>query len=88
MTEDEIGDRVRRVISAFLGVELDRVTDDAHLFIDLRADSQDRVWIVMELEDAFDLDLADEDGEAMQTVGDATRIIAAVLAAQPQGPAA
>lgn len=86
MTEDEIGDRVRRVIGGCLGVERDRVTEDAHLLIDLRADSLARVEIFMDLEAAFGLELADEDGEAMQTVADAIRVVTAALAAGSPEP--
>lgn len=85
MTEDEIGDRVRRVIAACLDVDETLLTYDLHLLADLRADSLDRVEIFMELEAEFGLELADEEGEAMQTVGDALRIITAALAAGSSG---
>jgi acyl carrier protein len=41
----------------------------------LGADSLDIVELVMELEDAFDLSIPDEEAEKMQTVGDALKYI-------------
>lgn len=84
----EIADRVRRVIAACLDIDIARVTDDAYLLVDLRADSLERVEMFMDLEAEFRIELADEDGEAMQTVEDAVRIVSAALATQRQGSAA
>ncbi len=41
----------------------------------LGADSLDTVELVMEFEDAFDMNIPDEDAEKIQTVGDAVNYI-------------
>lgn len=48
---------------------------DTKLIEQLKADSIDIVELVMELEDEFEFEFADEDYERSRTVGDAIRII-------------
>ena len=68
----ESGDaRVREIIINELGVEPEKVTDDASFVEDLGADSLDTVELVMAFEEEFGLDIPDEDAEKMRTVGDA-----------------
>ncbi|HSH75978.1 MAG TPA: acyl carrier protein [Longimicrobiales bacterium] len=63
--------RVREIIVNELGVEPDKVTDDASFVEDLGADSLDTVELVMAFEEEFGVDIPDEDAEQMRTVGDA-----------------
>ena len=63
--------RVREIIINELGVEPEKVTDDASFVEDLGADSLDTVELVMAFEEEFGLDIPDEDAEKMRTVGDA-----------------
>ncbi len=63
--------RVREIIINELGVESEKVTDDASFVEDLGADSLDTVELVMAFEEEFGLDIPDEDAEQMRTVGDA-----------------
>ena len=67
--------RVREIIVNELGVEPEKVTNDASFVEDLGADSLDTVELVMEFEDEFDLNIPDEDAEKIQTVGDAVKYI-------------
>ncbi len=60
---------VERIIAEHLGVDIERVTDDAHLMNDLGADSLHVVELVIEFETQFDIDIADEDAEGLVTVG-------------------
>ena len=48
---------------------------DTRLIEELKADSLDVVELVMELEDEFEMQFADEDYERIRTVGDAIRVI-------------
>ena len=63
--------RVREIIVNELGVEPEKVTDDASFVEDLGADTLDTVELVMAFEEEFGIDIPDEDAEQMRTVGDA-----------------
>ena len=71
----EIGERVKKIVVEHLGVEPDKVVDSASFIDDLGADSLDTVELVMAFEEAFDLDIPDEDAEKIATVGDAISYI-------------
>jgi acyl carrier protein len=51
------------------------VDPSASFVDDLGADSLDIVELVMAFEEAFDLDIPDEDAEKIKTVGDAIKYI-------------
>ncbi|MEK9501161.1 acyl carrier protein [Gaopeijia maritima] len=65
--------KVREIIINELGVEPEKVTDDASFVEDLGADSLDTVELVMAFEEEFGFDIPDEDAETLRTVGDAIR---------------
>lgn len=67
----EIASRVKEIIAQELGVEQEKVTEDASFVEDLGADSLDTVELVMAFEEEFGIEIPDEDAEQMQTVGDA-----------------
>lgn len=71
----QVFDRVKEIIVEQLDVEEDKVTMEASFREDLEADSLDVVELVMELEDEFDLEIADEEAEKINTVGDAVTFI-------------
>ena len=71
----DTGDRVREIIADELGVEMEKVTDDAAFVEDLGADSLDTVELVMRFEEEFEVEIPDEDAEKMLTVGDAIRYL-------------
>jgi len=68
-------DRVREIIVNELGVESEKVTDEASFVEDLGADSLDTVELVMAFEEEFGIDIPDEDAEQMRTVGDAIKYL-------------
>ncbi len=69
--------RVREIIAQELGVEQEKVTDEANFVEDLGADSLDTVELVMAFEEEFGLEIPDEDAEEMQTVGQAIAYLTA-----------
>lgn len=71
----QVFDRVKEIIVEQLDAEEDQVTMEASFRDDLDADSLDVVELVMELEDEFDLEIADEEAEKIATVGDAVNFI-------------
>jgi acyl carrier protein len=66
-----VEEKVKEIICEQLGVEDDEVTPNAKFIEDLGADSLDTVELVMAFEEAFDLEIPDEDAEKIVTVGDA-----------------
>lgn len=71
----EVFNRVKEIIVEQLDVEEDSITMEASFREDLEADSLDVVELVMELEDEFDIEIADEEAENINTVGDAVNYI-------------
>jgi acyl carrier protein len=67
----EIVEKVKQIISEQLGVDEGEVTPSASFSDDLGADSLDQVELVMALEEAFDVEISDEDAEKIRTVQDA-----------------
>jgi len=71
----DVFDRVKEIIVDNIDVEESKVTMEASFRDDLEADSLDVVELVMELEDEFDMEIADEEAEKINTVGDAVNYI-------------
>lgn len=71
----DIAAKVKEIIANELGVEIEKVTDEASFVDDLGADSLDTVELVMAFEDEFEIEIPDEDAEQMQTVGDAIQYL-------------
>ena len=70
-----IEDKVKDIIAEELGVEREKLTNDASFMEDLGADSLDTVELVMAFEKEFDIDIPDEEAEKLRTVGDALRYL-------------
>lgn len=64
-------EKVKQIIAEQLGVDEAEVTSSASFIDDLGADSLDTVELVMALEEAFDVEIPDEDAEKIRTVQDA-----------------
>ncbi len=72
-----VEDKVKQIIVEQLGVDEGEVTPNASFVDDLGADSLDTVELVMAFEEAFDIEIPDEDAEKIRTVQDATNYISA-----------
>ena len=70
-----VDDKVKQIIVEQLGVDEAEVTSNASFVDDLGADSLDTVELVMAFEEAFDLEIPDEDAEKIRTVQDAVDYI-------------
>jgi acyl carrier protein len=67
----EMETKVKQIIAEKLGVSEDKITPQASFVDDLGADSLDQVELIMAFEDAFDIEIPDEDAEKMRSVKDA-----------------
>ena len=74
---DDIADRVKKIIIEQLEVAPDKIKPEASFSEDLKADSLAVVELVLALEEAFKLEIPDEDTEKIKTVGDAVNYIKA-----------
>ena len=70
-----IAQKVKQIIVEQLGVDEAQVDETASFVEDLGADSLDIVELVMAFEEAFDIDIPDEDAEKITTVKDAITYI-------------
>ena len=64
--------RVAQIISEQLGVDINKVTQDASVVEDLGADSLDVVELVMAFEEDFVINIPDEEAKNLVTVKDIT----------------
>jgi acyl carrier protein len=74
-------EKVKDIIANELGVEREKLTNDASFQDDLGADSLDIVELVMEFEKEFNIDIPDEEAEKLRTVGDALNYLNEKVAA-------
>ncbi|MFZ0211765.1 MAG: acyl carrier protein [Candidatus Acidiferrales bacterium] len=70
-----VEERVKQIIVEQLGVDEGEVTPTASFVDDLGADSLDIVELVMAFEEAFSIEIPDEDAEKIATVKDAIAYI-------------
>ncbi len=80
MSEDLVA-RIRVLVSDQLGVDPGEMRPEASILDDLGADSLDVVELVMAIEETFDIEIPDEDAEAMRTVGDVEKYVSERVAA-------
>ncbi len=71
----DIAQRVKKIVVEHLGVEEDKVTEEAKFVDDLGADSLDTVELVMAFEEEFGIEIPDEAAEKIVTVKDAIAYI-------------
>lgn len=68
-------EKLQEIIAEVLNLEPDDITMGATFVDDLGADSLDIFQIIMGIEEAFDIEIANEDAESIVTVGDAVEQI-------------
>jgi acyl carrier protein len=71
----DVADRVKKIVVEHLGVEEDKVVENASFIDDLGADSLDTVELVMAFEEEFGIEIPDDAAETIQTFGDAVKFI-------------
>ena len=73
----EIENKVREIVCQQLDVDAEQVKAETSFVEDLGADSLAVVELVLALEEAFEIDIPDEDTETLRTFKDAVDYIAA-----------
>ena len=80
MSNEEIFQTMKDLVSEQFGMELDEVTLETSFEDDLGADSVDLVELVMAMEEEFELgQTAEYEVKAIKTVGDAVNYVAGKL---------
>jgi len=77
----DVAERVRKIVIEHLGVDADKVVDNANFIEDLGADSLDTVELVMAFEEEFSVEIPDDAAETIVTVEDAIRFLEKATAA-------
>ena len=72
---EDIEQKVIEIVSEQMGVDKSEITRETHFINDLNADSLDTVELVMAFEEAFEIEIPDEDAEKIRTVQDAVDYI-------------
>lgn len=75
MSNDEIFEKVKKVIVEGLDVEEEKVELSSAFIDDFGADSLDIVELVMSLEEEFGISIEDQDAEKLATVEDVVKYI-------------
>ncbi len=70
MSAPEVEEKIKSIIMEQLGVSADEVKPEASFVEDLGADSLDLTELIMAMEEAFNIEIADEDAQKLMKVKD------------------
>ena len=78
MDRSEIRDKIVEIIGTYAKDKeaLATATDDTNILDDLKVNSARLVDVILDFEDAFDIEVEDEDADSVNTIGDAVNLIA------------
>jgi acyl carrier protein len=79
VSREEIFAKVIEIVSPFAKNKEVEVTEDTNILVDLKVNSARLVDVILEFEDAFDIEVEDEDADAVNTIGDAVELIQSKL---------
>lgn len=81
MNEAQIMEKVVQILTPFVknAAALKTLTPDTDILADLKVNSARLVDVVLAFEDTFGIEVADEDADAVNTIGDAVRLISSKL---------
>ena len=71
----DVSATVKKIVADHLGVDEEKVKEEASFIDDLGADSLDTVELVMAFEEEFGSEISDNEAEKILTVGDAIKFI-------------
>ncbi|MBA7595289.1 Acyl carrier protein [subsurface metagenome] len=79
MEKEEIFKKLKEIIIDILDIKEDKIAHEATFLDDFGADSLDIVEIVMAMEEAFNIEIPDEDVEKISSVKDTVEYIQSVI---------
>ena len=68
---NDVKAKIKKIVADHLGIEEEKVTEEASFIDDLGADSLDTVELVMAFEEEFSIEIPDDAAETIQTVQNA-----------------
>lgn len=71
----DVAERVKKIVVEHLGVDAEKVVENANFIDDLGADLLDTVELVMAFEEEFSVEIPDDAAETIVTVGDAVKFL-------------
>lgn len=77
--KNTIKERLRKVIAKELKVEPESIVDDAHIGNDLGIDSADMISVLYEIEDEFNVEIADEEVGEISTIQQMYNVVIAKI---------
>ncbi len=79
MTKMEIFDKVVGILKGYTKNEsaLESASAETNILEDLRVNSARLVDVILDFEDAFNIEIADDDADSVTTIGDALQLIEA-----------
>lgn len=79
MTKTDIFDKVVEILKLYTKNEeaLEGVSAETNILEDLRVNSARLVDVILDFEDAFNIEIADDDADSVTTIGDALQLIEA-----------
>jgi acyl carrier protein len=75
MDREQVSERLGGVLVSELGLDAEKINDNAHFEEDLDVDSLGVVELLMALEDEFGVKIPDEEAESIMTVGQAIDLV-------------
>ena len=75
MTDEEILEQIKDAITEQLDIDRDKIKPESTFFEDLEADSLDVVELILTFEEAFKIDISDEDAAEIKSVNDVLEFV-------------
>ncbi len=75
MMNNDIAERVKKIVVMYLGVDETKVMDNSSFMDDLGADSLDVIELAMAFEDEFGCEISDDAAKRIMTVKDTVEFI-------------
>ena len=81
MDHSEIRAKIVQIIGIYAKDKdaLEAATDETNILQDLKVNSARLVDVILDFEDAFDIEVEDEDADNVNTIGDAVSLITAKI---------